>query len=118
MNESKLYHYEIGFPQGFSGNVGTIRLKYTRHALEESKRDRYGNMRLPSKLDTSRCTAVELEVRNRQVLKIVYRIKCTGGVDMVLVCSPDGSEFRVRTVWLNKTDDTHKTLNANKYDRP
>jgi len=110
-----LYHFEIGFPKGLITKFGVIEVTYKRHALNAAETDRYGRIDLPRTINTDTAKAIEVEVINRQVVKIVYRTKYNDDFDLILVLSRDAS---VRTVWLNSVNDKHKTLDRNKYDKP
>lgn len=113
----KIYHYTLGLPKGFSGNVGTVALKYTRHAVEASQNDKYGPIKLPSQIDTSQALCVEVYLQDGAVSKLVYRVQQSGPCDLVLVVVPDGRAFKVLTVWKNLRVDRHETLQAWKYTR-
>jgi len=110
-----LYHFEIGFPKGLETKFGVIEVTYKRHALNAAETDRYGRIDLPRTINTDTAKAIEVEVINRQVVKIVYRTKYNDDFDLILVLSRDAS---VRTVWLNSVNDKHKTLDRSKYDKP
>jgi len=112
-----LYHYTLGFPRGFSSKVGRVNLKYGRHALEASQNDRYGAVKLPLNIDTNAAACIETEIDQGQVLKLVYRVPYNAGLDLVLVVIPRGSEFFVKTVWLNQKTDKHLTLDVSKYEK-
>lgn len=110
-----LYHYTLGFPNGFSSTVGVRKLMYTHHAKNAALTDRYGIINLPTQLDTNNAKCIEVEILNGKVSKLVYRIKYNNAVDLVLVVVPYITEFKVKTVWLNKIEDKHATLNISKY---
>lgn len=110
-----LFHYQIGFPKGLKTNFGTILLNYSAHALQASKDDRYGAMTLPKVLDTTKAKAIEVEVINNVVKKIVFRTHYDKELDIVIVVN----RYRlVHTVWFNRKDDKHETLDATKYSKP
>jgi hypothetical protein len=111
-----LYHCELGFPKNIPNNFGTILLDYSRHALEASQNDRYGTIRLPRTLDTEKAKLIEIEVIKGQLTKAVYRCEHCNKFDIVIVVIPNAR--KVKTVWLNRKIDKHKTLNRNKYCVP
>lgn len=117
MTGIKKYHFEIGLPKGFNGAMGVIPLEYTKHALEAAENDRYGKIKLPKEIDTNRAKVIEVEMRGREVLKVLYRVKCTKGLDLLVACMPMSDCFKVRTVWLNLASDAHGTLDASKYEK-
>lgn len=78
--------------------------------------DRYGIVHPPKTLDTDTAQVIEIECCGTETTKVVYRIPYTDTKDMVLVIIPASS--RVKTVWVNVRNDTHRTLDASKYCRP
>lgn len=113
----KLYHYTLGFPKGFSSNVGTVQLTFTGHALHAALTDRYGRIVLPKSIDTREALCIEALIEGGQVGKLVYRTAYSKNYDLILVCIPKRGGFTVATVWLNDRQDSHQTLDASKYDR-
>lgn len=107
-----LYHRDIGFPCTVILPRGVFRLRYTQHALRECNRDRYGAFEPPDTLDVTAGTPIEIELCNGRVVKAVYRAQFDDEFDVVLVINPDGL---VRTAWLNRRDDHHRTLDRAKY---
>lgn len=112
-----LYHYTIGFPKQFTVPNKSLELYYSRHARQASISDQYGTIELPNKINLATTKIVEIEIcdSTARVLKLVVRQNYSAALDLVLVVNPNGF---VRTVWLNETQDTHKTLNRAKYSRP
>ena len=113
-----LFHYELGFPKAAKLRFGTLELSWTKHALSECSADRYGIINPPQTLDTNTAQIIEAEIARKPngklfTEKVVYRIPYTEVKDMVLVVIPNSG--RVKTVWINVRDDTHKTLDASKY---
>lgn len=111
----ELYHCDLGFPKGLKTRFGVIEITYTNHAKKAAEDDRYGKIVLPSTINTTTSKAIEVEIQNRVVTKIVYRMKYNNDLDMILVLSRDLS---VRTVWFNKRGDKHMTLDKSKYTIP
>lgn len=58
----KLYHREIGFPKNIKLPTGVFRLEHSNHSRMAASTDRYGIIKLPTILDTSKATLIELEV--------------------------------------------------------
>jgi hypothetical protein len=110
-----LFHYQVGFPKGLKTNLGTLQLKYTAHALKASKNDRYGDMTLPKKLNTATAKPIEVEIIRGMVTKMVYRADYNEELDIVIVVNRD---CLVYTVWFNRKDDDHPTLDTTKYAKP
>lgn len=113
MNETRLYHFELGIPKAAQLRFGKMPLNYSGHAQRASQNDRYGTIELPKYLDTNTAQVIEVEMRGRETLKIVYRVKYNEILDLVLVVIPDRGF--VKTVWLNQRNDLHKTLDASRY---
>ena len=108
-----LYHKDIGLPIAASKfRIGNIPLVYSLHAMFEAKKDRYDVINLPKMLDTNSATVIELEIKNKRINKIVFRVNYSAVFDLVVVLS---SSMYVKTVWLNKKTDQHKTLNKTLY---
>lgn len=109
-----LYHFQVGFPKAVVYIHGVLDLTYSRHALEARLNDRYGVVLLPKQLDVETAKLIEIEVEGNVVVKAVYRIPLNAECDLVLVVGRDGF---VRTVWLNRNNDVHRTLDRSKYRR-
>lgn len=110
-----LYHKDIGFPiPASSFKFGTVGLKYSRHAIEASFNDRYGWINLPDLLNTNTAVLIELEIRAGRIVKLVYRTKYNNQYDLILAIALGGL---VKTVWLNSNEDSHNTLNLNRYQK-
>jgi len=112
----KTYHTELGFPKDIVLPSGVFNLSYSYHAKNASYDDRYGQMSLPNTLNVDNAKLIEIEVEDNQVVKGVYRTNYSDDLDLIVVMIPQTSF--VKTVWFNKTTDTHKTLQTWKYDRP
>lgn len=108
-----LYHKDIYMPKLPMPN-GIFKLEYSEHAKREAFRDRYGAIRLPSQLITQDATIIEVEVINRKPTKILYRLPYDINHDIMLAVKP--GEWFVKTVWINRKSDNHRTLDRSKYD--
>jgi len=116
LQPSKLYHAEIGIPTSVPVRFGKLNLRYSRHALQAANSDRYGLINLPEVLDTDKAKVIEVEVAaDGLVEKVLYRVPHCGTCDLVIAVIPYDSF--VKTVWLNKKNDGHKTLNKANYNR-
>ena len=113
---SNLYHTEIGFPSNIELPKGIFNLTYSNHAKRASSNDRYGQMTLPTTLDTEEAKLIEIEVENNEVIKSVHRTKYDDILDRIIVLIPQKSF--VKTVWFNRSDDKHSTLQHWRYRRP
>jgi hypothetical protein len=109
-----LFHYQVGLPyQPALGNY--MYLRYSRHACNAAKDDRYGSISLPDVIVPDKYLLIEMEVRNGQLCKVVLRgTYCARRqLDIVLVINP--TTCNVITCWLNKSSDAHSTLQRGKY---
>lgn len=117
--QETLYHKDIGFPADVKMPRGfhpVITLRYGPHANEESMRDKYGNIRLPKRVDVRRGEIFEIGVRNNVVSKLGVRFSYDDTRDLILIINP--ADGFVRTVWFNLKGDKHRTLDRSKYTKP
>lgn len=116
----ELYHAEIGLPANFVTPTERVGLCWTRHADSERTKDRYAN-EIPrfKTLPLSMFKVVEVGMEGNHVAKIVVRGHWTTDLDLIFVLIPDYSIFAgpwtVKTVWINKRNDLHKTLDRSRY---
>ncbi len=111
---SYLFHIEVFVPPRLAKPCFQGRLRYSRHALEASKDDRFGDISLPKFFDATDAKLIEVELGDdcQTVLKQVWRQKLDDKRDLVLVI---GSNGLVRTVWINLHSDRHHTLDRGRY---
>lgn len=111
-----LYHEQIYWPRKVRKQLpyGEWKLEYTMHALKAARTDRYGSIPLLSLVNLSTVYIFEAEYTTR-LDKIVFRVKIDDRdlVIAALVCR--NRTLRVKTVWWNKSDDNHATLNYSRY---
>lgn len=110
---TKLYHKDICIIEKHKNPCWKGLLKYTRHALNAARNDRYGYIELPNQIDYEHATLIEVEVDVDDVINQVWRVNYDDSKDLVIVITNEG---RVKTVWFNSTSDSHKTLNVSKYE--
>ena len=112
-----LWHSEIKLPAGFTAPTGTVALEYSAHAIAACKNDRYGRIRQFGRISLNRFRVVEVETDAAgKVTKYVLRGTYENGNDVVLAVNPrNGRPWFVRTVWLNRSTDSHGTLDRSKY---
>jgi hypothetical protein len=112
---NKLYHFQVYMPD-LPLNFGKQRLNYSNHALNASRDDRYGDIQLPTFIDTNTAKIIEVEIQNdRYLTKVVYRVPYSETHDLIVVAIPE--RWFVKTVWLNAKSDKHQTLNKNRYEQ-
>lgn len=108
-----LYHRDVYMPPIAAKMQFATLLRYSRHALNAANDDRYGKLDLPVSLDTRKADLIEAEVTGDKVTKAVYRMPLSDDLDLCVVVHPhDGF---VRTVWANRKEDVHHTLDRSKY---
>lgn len=107
-----LFHKDIGFPPGFRAPDTRINLIYTRHAREacESR-----DIRMFRCITLARFDVIEIEVSADRVVKMVVRGRYDDNNDICIVLRNTAGKWIVPTVWLNKANDLHKTLDRSKY---
>lgn len=120
---SKTYNAAIGIPQRLLNELCHTRpfkLHYSRHARQEALNDRNGRLSpdaFPLEFYTCWGKIVEVTIDEREnIEKIVVRRCIDEARDLVLVILP--STGVVKTLWINFTSDTHKTLDITKYAKP
>lgn len=111
-----LWHSSIRLPAGFVAPQQRVELSWTRHADSERTKDRYAEIPRFKGLTLKRFAVVEVGTVNGQVSKIVFRGKLDDTNDVVIVLIPNGNKpWTVKTCWINKASDTHRTLDKSKY---
>lgn len=111
---AQLFHKDIGIPPMLRGPLPGMRLKFGPHAQRELSAD--GLTSAPTAIPPH-YTLIEVETIRGITTKWVIRFPCqnVAGYDLVLVVQTDGF---VRTAWLNKNDDGHRTLDRRMYTPP
>lgn len=114
--QSKLYHREVFAPSALFKSPGILSLRYTEHARLAAKNDRYGDLSQYLRPDVQFDAAdiVEIEVQGGLIAKWVVRLSVTRQLDLVMAITREGA---VKTVWGNKADDSHASLDIRKYVR-
>lgn len=113
-----LYHRDIFIPAGVKNAlpIGRYNLLLSNHAKHASSSDRYGEITIPEFITIKLEDIFEVEVVGNRVTKFVVRSAYNAKHDICIVIVPTTPvEGRVKTVWLNKKSDNHKTLDKNKY---
>lgn len=109
----KKYHVDIYMPETFLSMQFATLLRYTRHALEAAKGDRYGQINLPKVLDTRHAELVEVSLPRGKRQRSLWRQWYDDQHDLCIVLEHDAGV--VVTVWLNQRDDQHATLREEDY---
>lgn len=110
-----LYHRDIGLPD-CACLFRSFGLTYTFHAKRACVSDRYGTIRPPVSVIPRHGQIIEVEVWNNHIVKAVVRTTYNDICDLILVLIPGSpAEATVKTCWLNRRDDNHRTLDRTKY---
>lgn len=111
----RIYHKDVYAPAVLFRSPGVVRVRYSYHAQEAARDDRYGDLSryLTPYRDFDAAEIVEVELDDEgQIVKRVARFNITETLVLVMAVSADGY---VRTVWCNCVDDRHATLERLKY---
>ncbi len=114
-----LYHYETGIP--FKLNLPTtLDLHYSNHALRAAQNDRYGCIDLEDTIATKGAKVIEVETCDRtgNPIKVLIRKDHDATTDVCFAIALNnsvGGKFVVKTVWLNKKSDLHRSLDKSRY---
>ena len=114
-----LYHKDIGFPDDLNmprGFQPVMNLRYSSHATEEALADKYGEIKLPHRVDIRKGETFEIGVSGTTVTKLGIRFSYDDKRDIIMIISP--ADGFVRTVWFNEKADKHRTLDRSKYATP
>lgn len=95
-------------------HTGRVPLRYSKHAIQASANDRYGNLRILKSLTLSRCEVIEVETDSGKIVKYLLRCAYSDTLDIVLAVIP-GPVWLVKTVWGQAKDDHHRTLDRSRY---
>jgi hypothetical protein len=109
-----LYHSDIFLPGWFDKPTGLIRLNYGHHARQEAQEERLGRIQLPNFINLDDFRVIEIGVRSGRVSKMLVRGEYDSHFDVCFVIVP--GEWFVKTVWLNRWDDTHQNLVKSRYE--
>ena len=116
-----LYHKLVFWPKVIAKQMpeGILPCRWTNHARKARTNDRYGVIPHFDKIDMEALDWFEAELEhtrgNLKLVKLVGRMYLGEGNDIVVVILIDERGLRVKTVWINKTNDKHRTLNRRKY---
>ena len=110
-----LYHPDVFIPGWFTKPTGRAVLRYTKHARQAARTDRYGEVPLFESVNLDNLDLVEIGAENGQVTKLVLRGGYDTTRDHVLVLVPEDGVYIVKTVWYNLRTDKHRTLRRDRY---
>ncbi len=110
-----LFHKDVYLPDHAKVPLHEGPLKYGQHAAHvASGAGEYGAIPLPADFAARQATLVEVEVNEKTgaVEKQVWRQRLDDEWDICFPMLPGGF---IKTVWLNRRTDTHKTLDKKKF---
>ena len=116
-----LYHKDVYIPEGMREKIPlSFRVEYSSHSLNEAEKDRKGYglkiLNLRRNLSFKETDVIEVETDSySNIIKVVFRERYNSEFDIVYAISL--MNYKVKTIWLQKTDDIHNTLNRGKYER-
>jgi hypothetical protein len=109
-----LYHVDVGFPSHLQMPVEGQKLWYSKHAINAAT-ERLVRNRLPDTLPEHRVIEVEVGQWSRVAVKWVVRVHLDDDDDLIMAIT---SDYHVKTVWVNRRDDNHRTLDRSRYVPP
>lgn len=107
-----LYHKDVYMPE-ISFEIADKKLNYSSHAIEQSRYDRYGEFSLPVSIKPQFKELIELEVRGGVPYKGLFRLHYNS--QFVICLAVIFESLVVKTVWLNRKSDNHRTLDRSLY---
>lgn len=114
-----LYHREVYWPDKIQNQIdgalnSGLPFEFDPHAIGK-KYERNISIEgiTVDKLKKGYC--FEAEVRKNKVVKFVIRYNYGNAYDLATVWMPRADCLYCKTIWLNKNDDTHLTLDESKY---
>lgn len=113
-----IYHKEVHIPEKIKNlNAVTLTLEHTHHARQAAQSDRYGEIPLPDTLKFRGKHICEAQVEGGKLIKLVVRKSFNNELDMSYVLLIQNSKHAtLKTVWLNRKSDQHRTLNTATYN--
>jgi hypothetical protein len=110
-----LYHISVWMPTDVYNKLprGKFQLSYTQHAIENAQMRRTP---MPKEINTLHARAIEVETNDAgNIVKVLYRASLDTVNDAVIAAIPQQNKMIVKTIWKNRKDDQHKTLDTTRY---
>lgn len=112
----ELYHKDIRLPANFRLPAASVDLKWTRHATEARSNDRYGYVPAYKRINLREAEVIEVGISSGILVHLLLRLRYDGRKDVLMaVCPIARKPWVVKTVWLNRVNDKHRTLNKSIY---
>lgn len=116
--EERLYHFEIGLPEGFTKPDFLVKIHHGPHTRKEAFRDKYGEIKLPVFLNLKEYEVIEVGMIGDDVSKILFRGRLDETRDLCIVLIPNsGGIWKSKTCWVNVKSDKHSTLDTTRYEK-
>jgi hypothetical protein len=112
------YHKDVFLPPSLLAAVATLDfslLHYSRHARLAALEDCVQVHELPRSLALSDWTVVKVETIAGRVSGLLIRRPRTADPRLHIVLAIAAPDMVVRTVWINRASDNHRTLDRKKY---
>lgn len=113
------YHKLLGLPAGAAQLwASKLSLRWGFHAQKEADIDRYGRAEQFDSAEFEANDIVEITMEDGKPLQAVARFPYSDDLDLVMVlAAPKDGEAFVKTVWFNRANDNHKSLDRSKYNK-
>ena len=116
----RLYHKDIFLPNDINIYINqTFKLIPSKHSIVAANSEKYGKIQIPEHIKITKDNIIEIEIDDvaGNAKKLTVRLPYNNEFDIVIVFIPNiiMKTGDVKTVWLNKKDDTHYTLKQGVY---
>lgn len=112
------YHKDVFLPPSLVAAVAAIdfsMIHYSRHALVAAAEDGVQAHELPHSLTLADWTLVKVETVDGRVRGLLLRRPRPANPRLHLVIAVAVPDMVVRTVWVNRANDNHRSLDRTKY---
>jgi len=109
------FHRSVYLPVAVRLPAGEVELIPTTHAEGAAAQDGTG---LPTRLNFDGVNIIEVSTDSRlRVTKLLCRVPWDSRGDLCVVLRPTAtkSQWKIVTVWINRHDDHHRTLDRSRY---
>jgi hypothetical protein len=95
----------------------TFALEFSSHAIEETEKDKFGRFQTYKKLTITEKNVIELSLDDTlNVCKLLVRTAYNAFNEVCYVIVPLGDKAMVKTCWLMRKNDNHKSLDKSLYE--
>lgn len=112
------FHRDIYLPASLVAQVAAVnysRLTYTRHSLTAALEDGIQAHELPHSLSFPEWLLVAVETWHGRPSGVLLRRPLAATPSRHLVLAVSIPDCRVKTVWVNRAHDNHRTLDRSRY---